>query len=212
MSDTSIIWICITVIVILLILFAVLLYVNSIYRRRRRRVLYRLAMGKTAFEDTKDNPITEPQSSDPDEDVSSDSIENVTIDANTAEKEDSTSTKRIDIEIAREKLWERMEKYMKEKEPFTDPDFDRNQLAKVLYSNISYVSGAINAHGKSFTTWLAEYRVKAAIDILHQNTKIPVRELCVKVGVLNPVVFNRQFRGVTGMSVSEFRSQIGVQD
>jgi len=97
---------------------------------------------------------------------------------------------------------------MKEKEPYLNPDFDRKELAMDMYSNISYVSNAINAHGKSFTTWLAEYRVKKAINILQENPKIPTRDLCVRSGVLNPVVFNRQFRGVTGMSLSEFRSQM----
>jgi len=189
-------WIHACVFAFVAILLLVLLYVNSVYRRRRRRMLYRLALGKTALEGPKEESSV--QKSEKQE-----SAQEV------GEREDvASSSKRLDLDVAREKLWERMEAYMKEKEPFTDPDFDRNVLAKDMYSNISYVSGAINAHGKSFTTWLAEYRVKMAINILQHNPKIAVRDLCVKVGVLNPVVFNRQFRGVTGMSVSEFRSQI----
>ncbi len=190
-------WIHIAVLIVLVVLVLVLLHLNGVHRRRRRRILYRLAVGKTALEGPKEEPI--PAESDETQDDSADGTDDGK----------DPSNKRIVLEEAREKLWERMEAYMKEKEPFTDPDFDRNMLSKAMFSNISYVSGAINAHGKSFTTWLAEYRVKMAINILQQTPKIPVRDLCVKVGVLNPVVFNRQFRGVTGMSVSEFRSQIG---
>lgn len=184
-------WIFVGIVVVVLIFLCLLLYINNIYRNRRQRMLYRLALGKTAIEESE-------------EDLSSESEDSCEV-----KEEGNPSTKRVDLEVAREKLWERMEAYMKEKEPYVDPDFDRNVLAKEMYSNISYVSGAINAHGKSFTAWLSEYRVKMAISILQENPKIAVRDLCVKVGVLNPVVFNRQFRNVTGMTVSEFRSQIG---
>ncbi len=194
--------ILLVIIVLLVVVVLVSMFFSFRYRERRCNILYRLALGKTAMEGPADDPI-------PEEDLVQEEENAAATEAEASNAESKPSGgKRIDLEEAREKLWERIEAYMKEKMPFTDPDFDRNVLAKDMYSNISYVSGAINAHGRSFTTWVAEYRVKMAIELMQKSPKIPVRELSVKVGVLNPVVFNRQFRGVTGMSVSEFRSQI----
>lgn len=103
-----------------------------------------------------------------------------------------------------DKLYATILKLMARKEPYLKEDFSLAKLAKLVNSNTTYVSRAINMHAKtSFPNWLAEYRVNKAIAILEEEPTIATAKLCKKLGEKNPVVFRRQYRRVTGKMYSE---------
>lgn len=102
------------------------------------------------------------------------------------------------------KLYADIQKLMKHKEPYCEVDFSLQKLAKIMESNTTYVSRAINEGAKtSFPNWMAEYRIKKALTILEKNPAISTYELCKQIGEKNPVVMRRQFFRITGKHYSE---------
>lgn len=102
------------------------------------------------------------------------------------------------------KLYADIMHLMKQKEPYLKVDFSLQKLAKRMDSNTTYVSRAINqgAH-QSFPNWLAEFRIKKALQILEKNPEISTAALCKMLGEKNPVVMRRQFYRITGKFYSE---------
>lgn len=102
------------------------------------------------------------------------------------------------------KLYADIQKVMKHKEPFCDPEFSLIRLSQMMESNTTYVSRAINAGaGTSFPNWLAEYRINKALKIMEKNPEISTHELCRQIGEKNSVVMRRQFYRITGKLFSE---------
>jgi len=102
------------------------------------------------------------------------------------------------------KLYADIMRLMKHKEPYLKQDFSLQKLAKLMDSNTTYVSRAINQGAKqSFPNWLAEFRIKKAVHILENKPDISTAELCKMLGEKNPVVMRRQYRRVTGKFFSE---------
>jgi len=102
------------------------------------------------------------------------------------------------------KLYADIVKVMKHKELYCEADFSLVKLAKIMDSNTTYVSRAINEGAKtSFPNWVAEYRIRKALTILEKNPKISTRELCQLIGEKNAVVMRRQFFRITGKHFSE---------
>lgn len=102
------------------------------------------------------------------------------------------------------KLYANIMKLMTRKEPYLKEDFSLQKLAKLMNSNTTYVSRAINQGAQqSFPNWLAEFRVNKALAILAEKPEISTSELCKKLGEKNPVVFRRQYRRITGKFFSE---------
>ena len=55
----------------------------------------------------------------------------------------------------------------------------------------------------NFTDYLADIRIKHAIQLLEQN-KLSVSELAEKCGYSDPLYFSRVFKKITGVSPSKY--------
>ena len=109
--------------------------------------------------------------------------------------------------IVLKELFDNIEKLMEEKEPYCQPDFSLANLAKMVGSNTSYVSKCINVGaGKSFPNWVADYRIRKALQIVQANPKASTSEVGQMIGEKNTVVMRRQFRRVMGQSFSLYKA------
>lgn len=77
------------------------------------------------------------------------------------------------------------------------------------YSDAYFCKLFKQCFGKSFTTYLMEYRVNEARKLLHQQT-VNVREVSRAVGYVDSNYFAKVFKRVTGLSPSEYRKNIAV--
>lgn len=106
------------------------------------------------------------------------------------------------------KLYADIIKLMKHKEPYCEADFSLMKLAKLMDSNTTYVSRAINdGANTSFPNWLAEYRIQKALLVLEKNPAISTSDLCKMIGEKNPVVMRRQYFRITGKHYSERKNK-----
>jgi len=104
-----------------------------------------------------------------------------------------------------------IEQLMVEEKLYREHSFTVNCLALKLGAKRYYVSEAINhCYKKSFNTYINEYRIKEAIQILSKQDSdtLTIDEIAFNIGFNNRLNFYRVFKKTTGMSPSEFRSNI----
>ncbi len=109
-----------------------------------------------------------------------------------------------------EDLMMRFNELMAEKKVYTDSSVSIKSLADALDTNRTYLSNAINhTFGKSFPQVLAEYRVRAAIEMMSDPTcTLPLKAIASEVGFSSASVFFTTFRNVVGMTPAAYRSSI----
>lgn len=77
------------------------------------------------------------------------------------------------------------------------------------YSDAYFCKLFKQCFGKSFTTYLMEYRVNEAKKLLYQPL-VNVREVSRAVGYVDSNYFAKVFKRVTGLSPSEYRKKISI--
>lgn len=104
--------------------------------------------------------------------------------------------KRIDHLLIKEKL-------------FCSSDISTDKLAKLLNTNRTYISKAINCcSGKNFNSYLNGYRIKEAISRLSDvNDDIPLKALAQELGYNSIQTFYSSFQNEIGMPPSKFREK-----
>lgn len=96
---------------------------------------------------------------------------------------------------------------MEKLHPYTDPGFDLVLLARLIGTNRTQLSTAINQQAKtSFSNWLALYRINFVTGQLKLRPDTPVDELYPAAGFTARSTFYRQFRQVTGFTPKQFLS------
>ncbi len=117
-------------------------------------------------------------------------------------------TSRIPFGDAKKKdIYERMVKYLKEEEPFTNPKLTLKQMASDLDTNTRYQSMVINeVEGCNFNQMLNRYRVNKVIQLLvdNQAESYSYLGLAQKAGFHSKSVFISAFKSQTGSTPSEF--------
>lgn len=117
-------------------------------------------------------------------------------------------TSRIPFGDAKKKdIYERMVKYLKEEEPFTNPKLTLKQMASDLDTNTRYLSMVINeVEGCNFNQMLNRYRVNKVIQLLvdNQAESYSYLGLAQKAGFHSKSVFISAFKSQTGSTPSEF--------
>lgn len=92
---------------------------------------------------------------------------------------------------------------------YKDLDLSLDSLSKKMDVNRNYLSKAINrTTGKNFNTYINEYRVKEAINILssEKSDVISIDAIAFEVGFNNRTSFYQSFKKITGLSPSDFRN------
>lgn len=105
-------------------------------------------------------------------------------------------------------LYCRIEQVLKEKQLYLNPDLSIIMLAEVLGTNRTFISSSINSvTGKSFRTWLAEYRLNIFVEKLKEDPEISLDLLAMRCGYKDQSTFRRQFKAAFGMTPSEYKKQ-----
>lgn len=109
-------------------------------------------------------------------------------------------------------LQKRLEEYMREEKPYTNPAFTIYDLARALNSNRSYISFLINhRYGMNFSSFVSTYRVEHAQEILSHGTfatnKEALNTAMVESGFLSEPTFYRIFKLKTGKTPSAYRAE-----
>lgn len=107
-----------------------------------------------------------------------------------------------------EDLMVRFNELMTEKKAYTDSGITIKSVAEALDTNRTYLSNAINrTFNKSFPQILAEYRVRAAIEMMSdRESDIPLKAIASDVGFSSPSIFYTTFRNVVGMTPAAYRA------
>ena len=94
--------------------------------------------------------------------------------------------------------------FEKEK-PYLSPDLTIADLARMLYTNQSYLSKFLNNGIKmNFNEFVNNYRVNEAISLFEENNDLTLTDLCKKSGFRNITSFNNAFRLCTGCTPGEW--------
>ncbi|MBR2292030.1 MAG: helix-turn-helix transcriptional regulator [Prevotella sp.] len=95
---------------------------------------------------------------------------------------------------------------MTEERLFTDPDLNRDDVARRLGTNGNYIADAIReaTDGQTFMQFVNRYRLRHASQQL-SATDVPIEQIALDAGFNNRRTFNRVFREVFQMSPSDFR-------
>ncbi len=106
------------------------------------------------------------------------------------------------------RLKERLLAWMKQEEPFLNPDLTLNQLAQELACQAKDLSQVINEQcGKNFNDFINGYRVDMAKRLLIEDRDLVILELAYDVGFNSKSSFNASFKKLTGLSPREFRAR-----
>ena len=93
---------------------------------------------------------------------------------------------------------------MERTETVCAPDFSLTMLAQLVGSNTKYVSWVINTkYGKNFKTFLNEYRIRTASQMLVDTEKygnLTIATIAERVGYKSPASFHLAFKKVYGMT------------
>lgn len=109
---------------------------------------------------------------------------------------------------AMQELFSRIEQVVSEKQLYLNPDFSIIMLAEELCTNRTFISTCINnITGKSFRTWLAEYRLNLFTQKQKENPDAPIDVLLMQCGYKDQSTFRRQFKSTFGMTPSEYKKQ-----
>jgi AraC-like DNA-binding protein len=106
-------------------------------------------------------------------------------------------------------LLERIRHYIQSSQCYLNQEVSLGGIAADMLVNRTYVSKAINAGGMNFNALINEYRVRCAIRILSENRDIAIKELQWQSGFNSRKSFYNAFKNITGMSPTEFKSNMG---
>ena len=103
-------------------------------------------------------------------------------------------------------LFSRLEKLMIDEHIYRQCDLSLEKTAKLLGTNRTYLSQVINEYGDSFTSYVNQFRIKEAIEILSDpDSTDSLKAIGLSVGFASPSNFYTLFRKKVGMAPSVFR-------
>jgi len=105
-------------------------------------------------------------------------------------------------------LFQRIERYMKEKKPFLDERMSLSSTSTALFTNKVYVSKAINSYaGTNFNQYINAHRVEYSKAQMRRDPYLRMEEVAFMSGFHSVVTFNMAFRMTTGCTPTEWASR-----
>jgi AraC-like DNA-binding protein len=103
------------------------------------------------------------------------------------------------------KIYEDLERLMRTKQPFLDPNINIVRLARQLKVPARSVSNAVNrVSAQNFSQFVNRHRVSEACSLL-SDSSMPITEIMFEAGFQTKSTFNREFLAVVGKSPSNYR-------
>jgi AraC-like DNA-binding protein len=109
-------------------------------------------------------------------------------------------------------LFEQLNELMNTNMIYKDPEVTLESTAKLMGINRNYLSHAINrCANDNFNAFINEFRVKEAIRMMSDGSvkKFSIEGIAIETGFNDRKTFYRAFKKLTGLSPSEFRSNVG---
>lgn len=98
---------------------------------------------------------------------------------------------------------------VKDKELFTNPDLTLTDLAKEINVSSHVLSQYLNNNlGKSFSTYINEFRIEKAKELIMSNSNYTIEALGYESGFNSKSTFFTTFKKMTGLSPSEYKKSI----
>ncbi|MCD9617542.1 helix-turn-helix domain-containing protein [Chryseobacterium gleum] len=107
-----------------------------------------------------------------------------------------------DIKLNR--IYESMVKHIEMEKSYTNPDFRLEDLAKIVGTNRSYASAALNKKGKTFNNFINWYRVEHVKRELQDNKK-RMKEIYTEAGFRYHSTFVKVFEETVGVKPSKYQ-------
>lgn len=119
------------------------------------------------------------------------------------ENKTSENVKEMEKPLADEenKLKEKLLTFMESQKPFLNPDLTLRQLAVLMHSNTSVLSGVINqGFGKNFNDFINEYRVQSFQEAVkdEKNKNLTLVAIAYDCGFNSKATFHRAIKKFTG--------------
>lgn len=118
-----------------------------------------------------------------------------------------SSDSHVSPETEKHDIMEKLDEIMKTTKAFKEADFDISQLSHLAGINTKYISKAINATGRNFRTFTAEYRIEYAIRLLTDADtmgKYTIESVGREVGFKSHTNFIAAFRKIKGTTPSAY--------
>ncbi len=123
-----------------------------------------------------------------------------------------TSKRHIDQQIAgftKTQLINKLDVLMVEQKPYINPHLKSSDIAKSLSISTHQFSLFLNASlGKSFTTYINEYRVEEAKHLIQSNNKYTLEAIGNASGFNSKSTFFTTFKRLVGSTPSKYKSQL----
>lgn len=100
------------------------------------------------------------------------------------------------------------------KKIYTNPELSLEKLARLLNTNTSYISSAINSEfGCNFKSLVNRYRIEFCKEKLKENSKFdfPIKKVAMEAGFISISTFYSSFKKETGITPAQFRSIIKAE-
>jgi AraC-like DNA-binding protein len=109
-----------------------------------------------------------------------------------------------------QQLFEQLQQMFQLEHLFREPTISVDDIAQRMKVNRTYLSRAVNhCTGKNFNVYINEYRIREAVRLMSNNFhKLSLEGLAFEVGFNDRKTFYTAFRKITGLSPSEFRSNM----
>ncbi len=107
-----------------------------------------------------------------------------------------------DIKLTR--IYQSMISHIEAEKLYTNPEFRLEDLAKIVGTNRSYASAALNKQGKTFNNFINSYRIEHAKKELQNNTK-SMREIYIEAGFKYHSTFLKVFEELVGVKPSQYQ-------
>lgn len=110
-------------------------------------------------------------------------------------------------------IHEQLTNLMHQEKVYTNPDLTLGDVAQQLHVHPNYLSQAINSiSNKNFYDYINSHRVEAFSRSVKdvKNQKFTLLTLALESGFNSKTSFNRNFRKVTGLSPSQYLSQVNA--
>ncbi|MFY0629220.1 MAG: AraC family transcriptional regulator [Flavobacteriaceae bacterium] len=115
--------------------------------------------------------------------------------------------KRIENEEA-QLLIDQLKLLMEEKELYKETDIKLQKLAKQIHISTHKLSQLLNDNlGKSFASFINDYRIEEAKRLLKENHKLTLEAIGFEAGFSSKSSFYATFKKVTGKTPSEFQKE-----
>ncbi len=115
--------------------------------------------------------------------------------------------KKIDKQLA-DQLFSQLDQLMSQRKVYTNPKLKLQDLAKELSIPHHQLSQLLNDNlGKSYKTFLNEYRVDAACEMLGVNHQMSLEGIGYEVGFRSKSTFYTTFKKMKGLTPAQFQQQ-----